>query len=83
MSRLSHVHSLCVYIHVCVWRDQGTKYSLMQPLPHLLCCLIMFMCFFFFQSNFTPELYYLCLSFGIFAVLATGKLIIVIINNNK
>lgn len=26
-----------------------------------------------FQSNFTPELYYLCLSFGIFAVLSTGR----------
>ena len=26
-----------------------------------------------FQDNFTPELYYLCLSFGIFSVLSSGK----------
>ena len=31
---------------------------------------------FFSQVDFTPELYYLCLSFGIFAVLATGRFLI-------
>lgn len=29
-------------------------------------------------SSFTPELYYLCLAFGIFAVLATGFLVIML-----